>query len=250
MNVQDVEKELNITRANIRFYEREGLLSPTRKENGYRDYSDEDIAQLKRIIILRKLGITVADINKIFKGELSLQTSIDNNIDSLYKQISKLNGAIEVCRIIKQKDVNLSSFPQDHYWELLNQKEQNGEKFNDIFNDYFNFEKFIFFNVFAINFDKYKEKYGIKGIVIILLLFCIVSGLTSVMWQNSFWEGFITPIFIFIVISLLFLPIYYYGKKNSKIAGLVLFILFVLICLIFSSIALLLLYGLINTIIG
>ena len=215
MNVQDVEKELNITRANIRFYEREDLLSPTRKENGYRDYTDEDIAQLKRIIILRKLGITVADINKIFNGEISLQTSIDNNIDSLYKQISELNGAIDVCKTIKQDDVNLNNFPQDYYWEILNQKEQDGEKFNDIFNDYFNFEKFIFFNVFAINFDEYKEKYGIKGIVILLLLFCVVSGLTSVMWQNSFWEGFIAPIFIFIVISLLFLPIYYYGKKTS-----------------------------------
>ena len=250
MNVQDVEKELNITRANIRFYEREGLLSPTRKENGYRDYTDEDIAQLKRIIIFRKLGITVADINKIFNGELSLQTSINNNIDSLYKQISELNGAIDVCKTIKQEDVNLKSFPQDYYWDLLNQKEQSGEKFNDIFKDYFNFEKFIFFNTFAINFDEYKGKYGIKGIVIILLLFCLVSGLTSIMWQNSFWQGFISPIFIFIVISLLFLPIYYYGKKNSKIAGLILFILFILVCLIFGSIVLLLLYGLIQTIIG
>lgn len=55
MNVQDVEKELNITRANIRFYEREGLLSPTRKENGYRDYTDEDIAQLKKSLYSENL---------------------------------------------------------------------------------------------------------------------------------------------------------------------------------------------------
>ena len=62
MNVQDVEKALGITRANIRFYEREGLLSPDRKENGYRDYTNDDIVRLKKIIIFRKLGLSVADI--------------------------------------------------------------------------------------------------------------------------------------------------------------------------------------------
>ena len=43
MNVQDVEKELNITRANIRFYEKEGLINPIRKENGYLPHYNLDI---------------------------------------------------------------------------------------------------------------------------------------------------------------------------------------------------------------
>ena len=66
MRIQELEKELNITRSNIRFYEKEGLISPPRKENGYREYTDDDIAQLKKIIIFRKLGIAVADIKDIF----------------------------------------------------------------------------------------------------------------------------------------------------------------------------------------
>ena len=53
MKINELEKELNISRANIRFYEKEGLLNPIRKDNGYRDYKDEDISRLKLIIIFR-----------------------------------------------------------------------------------------------------------------------------------------------------------------------------------------------------
>ena len=37
MKINDVEQILGITKANIRFYEKEGLLNPSRNENGYRD---------------------------------------------------------------------------------------------------------------------------------------------------------------------------------------------------------------------
>lgn len=73
MKIQELENELNISRANIRFYEKEGLLNPKRKENGYRNYSDDDIAILKKIIIYRKLGISVADIKKFLTGKQSFR---------------------------------------------------------------------------------------------------------------------------------------------------------------------------------
>ena len=57
MKINEAEQLLGITKANIRFYEKEGLLSPSRNESGYREYSETDIRQLKQIVILRKLGI-------------------------------------------------------------------------------------------------------------------------------------------------------------------------------------------------
>ena len=39
MTIREVEQQLGMTRANIRFYEKEGLLSPRRESNGYRDSS-------------------------------------------------------------------------------------------------------------------------------------------------------------------------------------------------------------------
>ena len=42
MTIKELEALVGMTRANIRFYEQEGLISPTRLPNSYRDYSQED----------------------------------------------------------------------------------------------------------------------------------------------------------------------------------------------------------------
>ena len=48
MKINEVEERVGITKRNIRYYEKEGLLSPGRNsENGYRDYADEDVEALK-----------------------------------------------------------------------------------------------------------------------------------------------------------------------------------------------------------
>ena len=43
MHIAQLEEDLGLSRASIRFYEKEGLLSPERLANGYRDYSEEDL---------------------------------------------------------------------------------------------------------------------------------------------------------------------------------------------------------------
>ena len=40
MKINELEKILGIERANIRYYEREGLIDPKRGDNGYRDIMD------------------------------------------------------------------------------------------------------------------------------------------------------------------------------------------------------------------
>ena len=40
MKINEAEQLLGITKANIRFYEKEGLLTPSRNESSYREYSD------------------------------------------------------------------------------------------------------------------------------------------------------------------------------------------------------------------
>lgn len=59
MTIKEVEIQSGMTRANIRFYESEGLLSPARSANGYRDYSSGDLEVLKRIRLLRTLHLSL-----------------------------------------------------------------------------------------------------------------------------------------------------------------------------------------------
>ena len=49
MTSKEIESRSGVPRANIRYYEAEGLLTPQRLKNGYRSYSEEDLAQLERI---------------------------------------------------------------------------------------------------------------------------------------------------------------------------------------------------------
>lgn len=52
VNTKELENSLGISRANLRFYEKEGLIEPRRKESNYRDYSKKDVEQIKKYLFL------------------------------------------------------------------------------------------------------------------------------------------------------------------------------------------------------
>lgn len=58
---------LNVSRDALRFYEKKNLVTPVKKENGYRYYSEEDISMLLDILFLRKLQCSIQDIQKIYE---------------------------------------------------------------------------------------------------------------------------------------------------------------------------------------
>lgn len=96
MTIKEVEKQLGLSRTTIRFYEKEELFVPQRGGNTYREYSADDIATLKKIIILRKLGFSVAEIKDFLEENVPLQELIEKNIQELQEKMNELNGAIKV----------------------------------------------------------------------------------------------------------------------------------------------------------
>ena len=56
MTIKEVEELTGLSRSNVRFYEKERLIFPSRNErNGYRDYSESDVENIKRLRILELL---------------------------------------------------------------------------------------------------------------------------------------------------------------------------------------------------
>ena len=52
MTIKEVEEQTGLTRSNIRFYEKEKLIEPSRNDkNGYRDYSEGDVENIKKLLI-------------------------------------------------------------------------------------------------------------------------------------------------------------------------------------------------------
>lgn len=58
MNVSDLAREVGIAPSAVRFYERKGILPPApRQDNGYREYTDDDLCRLRVVVSLRRLGL-------------------------------------------------------------------------------------------------------------------------------------------------------------------------------------------------
>ena len=63
VTIKEAEMQTGITKQNIRYYEKIGLLQPSREqENKYRNYSEEDIRRLKLIVLFRKLDMPLEEI--------------------------------------------------------------------------------------------------------------------------------------------------------------------------------------------
>ena len=101
MNIKEMEQRSSMTRANIRFYEQEGLLSPRRQDNGYRDYSEDDLQQLHRIHLLRTLGVSLEEIRAAQKGELALDTLLETRAAALEQQAADAQQRAQLCRRIR-----------------------------------------------------------------------------------------------------------------------------------------------------
>lgn len=70
MRIHEAASAVGCTQRAIKFYEEKGLLPAVKRcENGYRDYSEADIARLHEIQAYRKLGISLADIKAVLSGE-------------------------------------------------------------------------------------------------------------------------------------------------------------------------------------
>ena len=76
MHIKDVEQRTGLSRANIRYYEQEGLVHPARRKNGYRDYSPDDLETLLRIRLLRRLDVPIEEIRAMQAGKLSLSEAL------------------------------------------------------------------------------------------------------------------------------------------------------------------------------
>jgi len=55
-----------ISNRTLRYWEEAGVLKSTRAENGYRYYDSENVARINQIVLLRKLRMPIADIERIF----------------------------------------------------------------------------------------------------------------------------------------------------------------------------------------
>lgn len=63
--IKQTAEKMGIPADTLRYYDKEGIISPKRSENGYRQYSDNDISTLKNIIVMRYAHFSLAEMKSI-----------------------------------------------------------------------------------------------------------------------------------------------------------------------------------------
>lgn len=101
MTIKEMEARTGMSRANIRYYEQEGLIAPQRDSNGYRNYQESDVQALERILLMRRLGVSLEDIRALQAGSLSLWTAMERQAAKLSQAQQEAAAAQALCRSIQ-----------------------------------------------------------------------------------------------------------------------------------------------------
>lgn len=132
MKINEVEALVGITRKNIRFYESEGLLTPRRNaENGYRDYGDAEVEVLKRIKLMRKLGVPLAEIRQMQNGTHTVGDGMRRHLISLERDRDNLEQAIQLCSKLTGCRERLGDLDAGAVLEEMEVLEQTGTTFQN-----------------------------------------------------------------------------------------------------------------------
>ncbi len=101
IKIKDVSSRYSITARTLRYYEDMGLINSTRSEDyAYRMYDESAVRRLEQILILRKLNISIKDIQRIFNT-----SSSDIVLEVLEKKVQNIDD--EVALLHELKDIVL-----------------------------------------------------------------------------------------------------------------------------------------------
>lgn len=98
MNIGDAASRTGVPAKTIRYYEDVGLIEPpTRSENGYRDYGDQDLHVLRFIQRARSLGFSVQDCRQLLalyrdpnRASADVKAMAENRIAEIDRKLDEL----------------------------------------------------------------------------------------------------------------------------------------------------------------
>lgn len=134
MNIDTVAKRYNITKSQIRYYEKVGLLNIPRDDNHYRNFNEETLFTLQLIINLKSLDIELQNIKYIihlFNKPISKSCNAHSN-DFLQQLISEKERQLNKQTYILQKLKKLHHLAKEEQYEgnkkiIFQELEKRGE---------------------------------------------------------------------------------------------------------------------------
>ena len=94
MFIKELEKKTGLTRHTIRFYEKQGFLeerSFRRKENNYRDYSEETVGYLMMLKAGQAAGFTLAEIKELINADEANDLPLQKKVEVLRQKMQEID---------------------------------------------------------------------------------------------------------------------------------------------------------------
>ena len=111
MKVGDLARRTSVSVRMLRYYETEGLLSPARRDSGYRDYSPADVEIVERIKLLNAAGLTLPVIRELMpclRDDRSAFEPCDELQGVLRREIDTMNEKIK--RLVRSRDILMAFY--------------------------------------------------------------------------------------------------------------------------------------------
>lgn len=126
IKIREMSIKYDISARALKYYEDMGLISSTRSQDyAYRMYDEAAVKRLEQILILRKLNISIKDIQRIFdtpNSDVVLEV-LGNKVDVIDEEVALLHELKSiVLEFIKQ--IKRADFAKDTDVKLLYEKAQ------------------------------------------------------------------------------------------------------------------------------
>lgn len=89
MRINEVAKLTGVSARTLQYYDEIGLLIPEKLNNGYRDYSDENLDKLQKILFYRFLKFKLNDIKELLDGDIDSLKILEQQRELILKEKEK-----------------------------------------------------------------------------------------------------------------------------------------------------------------
>lgn len=110
MLINQVCKECSLTKKAVEYYIEQELIFPAIQDNGYRNFSNDDISTLKKVSVLRNLGLSVNDIRDV------LSSATTTSLGEIYHR-----KTVQIA-ILQEKQKLIQELTAKRDWEEIQDK--------------------------------------------------------------------------------------------------------------------------------
>lgn len=109
LTIGKVAKRAGLSTSAVRYYERQGLLRPSRLQSGYRVYDDDAIKGLRFLRQAQALGMTLKEINQLLELTREGQRPCKVVRKLAYRHITDIDAKIRQLRSLRERLSDLLS---------------------------------------------------------------------------------------------------------------------------------------------